>query len=330
MSYKKIALIRFSSIGDIVLTLPVVHLLRKQWPEAELHFITKRLFHDLLSGETTITKFHLLDKNESLRSMKSELVAEQFDLIVDLHDNLRSRYLTLGVGVQVVRYQKERLRRLLYLYLKKREFVVPVWRRYLNAVDGGNSEPDFSLSLPEKVHHSVDKLLPNTPFLVIAPGSTWATKEWPLERYRELAPLLSEGSFKVVVVGGEKDRKVQDVIQEQLSDRLISLAGELTIAESAAVVARASLLLTVDTGMMHIGSAFNRPALVLFGSTVKEFGFFPASSKARVFEQDLPCRPCSHTGKKTCPKKHHRCMNNVSAEVIATAVIQHFLEIRDA
>lgn len=330
LAVEKIAVIRFSSIGDIVLTLPVVHALKKSYPGAEIHYVTKSQFVDLLSGEQDIDSFHPLEKGVSLRSFRSQLKSAQFDLVVDLHDNLRSRYLTFGLNVPVKRYRKERLRRISYLYFKKREEVVPVWKRYLLAVGDGGETPDFTLGLSEKSRSAVSGKVPVGEYLVVAPGSTWATKEWPLAKYKELAEELADSTFPIVVIGGNKDREVQTVLQTVLGERVTPLAGELSISESAAVVAGASQLLTVDTGMMHIGSAYAVPAIVLFGSTVQEFGFFPASSKARVLQRELACRPCSHTGKKSCPKKHHNCMNDIAADDVAALILAHFKKEADA
>lgn len=327
MAVEKIAVIRFSSIGDIVLTLPVVHALKKEYPHAEIHFVTKSVFQDLLSGESDIDRFHTLEKGASLRSLRAELQAEKFDLVVDLHDNQRSRFLTFRLNAPVKRYRKDRLRRILYLFFKKREIVTPIWKRYLSAVDNEGVSPDFHLGLSDKSRESVASLLPLGEYLVVAPGSTWATKEWPLAKYEELAAQLSVTSFPIVVVGGAKDRAVQEVFQNTLGERVTPLAGELSISGSAAVVAGASQILTVDTGMMHIASACDIPAVVLFGSTVQEFGFFPASGEAKVLERDLPCRPCSHTGKKACPKKHHNCMNEIRAEDVAALIVNHFEDI---
>ncbi len=132
--------------------------------------------------------------------------------------------------------------------------------------------------------------------------------------------------MSIVVIGGEKDRAVQDLFRGILGDRVVPLAGTLSIVESAAVVQRATYMLTVDTGMMHIGAAFSIPQAVLFGSTVKEFGFFPVAHTSEVFQVDLNCRPCSHTGKPTCPKGHHNCMNTIAVDAILSAILTHFPE----
>jgi len=322
----KIAVIRFSSIGDIVLTIPTIHALRELYPAAEIHFVTKSVFGDLFSAEPSITKQHLLQKKESLRSFKKTLIGESFDLVVDLHDNLRSQFLCRGLGSKTVRYKKKRLRRFLYLHLKKRESVTPVWERYRKTITNTHSVPKFSFTLPESTHIKADKITPSVPFLLLSPGSTWATKEWPMDKYRELANQLRSSNFPIVVIGGEKDREIQELFSSILGERIVPLAGELSIVESAAVVKRAAFMLTVDTGMMHIASAFGTPQAVLFGSTVEEFGFFPVSGSAEVFQLDLPCRPCSHTGKPACPKKHHRCMNDISVSDVADKIFSYLPE----
>ncbi len=320
----KIGVIRFSSIGDIVLTMPAVHELKRIYPNSAIHFITKESFRSLVESDPAIKTVHSLDTSGDISSLTQKLTAEKFDLIIDLHDNLRSRAICSKLKVPVKRYKKDRFRRLSYLWFKKREPVTPIWKRYCESFSSHATVPDFSVNLPKQARLKAVEILGDTPTLVIAPGSTWATKEWPLEKYRELGNLLSNQPFKVAVIGGAKDVEVQKVLSESLGDQLIPLAGTLSITESAAIAAKASLLLTVDTGMMHIGSAFVRPMIVLFGSTVQEFGFFPASSKATIMQRDIDCRPCSHTGKKSCPKHHFRCMKEISSEEIATAILTHF------
>jgi len=321
---KKIGVIRFSSIGDIVLTMPAVHELKRLYPNSAIHFITKESFEPLVKYDPAIAKVHTLVADQPLSVLVEELRGEQFELLVDLHDNIRSRSLCSQLSVPIKRYKKGRLRRLLYLWLKKRESVIPLWKRYTGAFTANTVVPDFSVTLPKETRVKAAQRLGDSPTLVIAPGSTWATKEWPLEKYRELGALLAHYSFPVAVIGGDKDRAVQEALALSLGDRLIPLAGTLSIAESAAVVAKAALLLTVDTGMMHIGSAFDRPMIVLFGSTVQEFGFFPSSTRATVIERPVPCRPCSPTGKKSCPKNHFRCMNEILPADIATAIATYF------
>ncbi len=322
----KIAVIRFSSIGDIVLTVPTLHKLRELYPDAEIHFVTKSVFGELFSAELSIGKLRLLGKKDSLSQFKSTLKQESFDLVVDLHDNIRSRYLCSGLGNRVLRYSKSRLRRFLYLNLKKREEVTPVWERYFKTVSQDLTNPKFDFTLPSTAQLCAEKVAPTSPFFLLSPGSTWATKEWPDEKYRELAYALKGTNFPIVVIGGAKDRAVQDIFTKIHGDRVVPLAGKLSIVESAAVVQRATYMLTVDTGMMHIGAAFSVPQAVLFGSTVKEFGFFPVSPTSEVFQIDLRCRPCSHTGKPACPKQHHNCMNSIAVDTILSAIITHFPE----
>lgn len=320
----KIGIIRFSSIGDIVLTMPAVHELKRIYPNSSLHYITKESFGSLVENDPAIAKVHLLDTGSDLAGLIEKLKAEQFDLIVDLHDNLRSRTICSKLKVPVKRYTKDRLRRMNYLWFKKREPVTPIWKRYCESFSAHATVPDFSVNLPKPTRIKAVEILGETPTLVIAPGSTWVTKEWPIHKYRELGKLLADQLFPVAVIGGTKDVAVQEVLAESMGDRLIPLAGKLSITESAAIVAKAAMVLTVDTGMMHIGSAFDRPMIVLFGSTVQEFGFFPVSTRATVVQRDLNCRPCSHTGKKSCPKKHFNCMNEISSEDIATKILTHF------
>ena len=321
MDIKRIGIIRFSSIGDIILTVPTIHALGELYPNAEITLITKESFGELLTSMDELKGQLLLKKGESLGSIRGRVKEAKFDLIVDLHDNIRSHFITFFVGARVLRYSKNRLGRFLVKQFKLKKEVTPVWRRYLDTVAPDLLNPIFSY--PIKAQGRVERLLPKERFLLIAPGSTWATKEWPLAHHKEFATLLSDNTdFPVILIGGDKDREVETLYKRSLGERFRGFAGELTIAESAYVVSRAEVLFTVDTGMMHIGSSLNKKMVVLFGSTVREFGFYPTTSNAEVVEVKLRCRPCSNTGLKACPKKHRNCMVMITPSQVLTKITE--------
>ena len=320
----EIAVIRFSSIGDIVLTIPVLYQLGKKYPQHKITFITKDGFEDLISALPVVSHVDTIKKNETIQSFKKRINFNKFSIIVDLHDNIRSRLLTAGSNAKVFRYNKERLKRLAILFFKKRiENPIPIWKKYLSAIHSDDIVPNFTMVLPKYASLLHEKKLPNSPFLVIAPGASWESKEWPLSNYQSLAELLHKAQINIVTIGANKDREVENIILQECGDLVSPLVGELTIAESAFVISRAQAVLTVDTGMMHIANSYNIPMTVLFGSTVKEFGFYPYSNKAKVLEVDISCRPCSLTGKRSCPKKHHNCMNKITAQSVFNSIKQN-------
>ncbi len=328
MDYKKIVILRFSSIGDIVLTLPTIRALRAQYPEAQITFVTKAPFASLFEAVEEIDSVIPLSKEKgALKKIIEHCQKEQYDLLVDLHSNQRTLLLKLlGRAKKCITYKKPRLSKLLLVWFKKKpDPLIPIWKRYLQTVKPlltKETRPNFSLTLSKNATQKATEIIAplEKNIITIASGSSWATKEWPIEKYHQLGKLLATlKNVSIITIGGEKDKTVQTALQKSIPS-LVPLCGELSIVESAAIVAQSTMLLTVDTGMMHIGAGYNTPICALFGSTVKDFGFFPASQNCTIFEKELSCRPCSHTGKVVCPKKHFRCMNEINSETIFNTI----------
>lgn len=320
--YDKILCIRFGSIGDIVLTLPAIRALRRTYPQAEIHYVSKAVFASVLSGVSEIAKVHTLENvRGGLTRLHDSLAAEHFDLILDLHNNFRSSYLySAFTGRKIIRVKKYRIQKWLAVYGKRRSVnMVPAWQRFVDTIPTPveTFPEDFALAFPREAEEKAASFFEDaTPTLVIAPGSAWSTKEWPIASYVSLAGLLSSAkNLRVLVIGHKKDATVAHQMQS-VFPACVDLTGKLSIIESCAVLARASLVLSVDTGMMHVAAGLDRPLLVLFGSTAEVLGFFPVGKKAKVLQRDLSCRPCTHIGRKRCPKKHFRCMQDISPQEV--------------
>jgi heptosyltransferase-2 len=166
-------------------------------------------------------------------------------------------------------------------------------------------------------------MLGNKDYITIAPGAKHFTKRWPADSYSQLIERLQqETNIPVVLVGGNDDVEVSKQILQQCPDgAAISVAGQLSIRETAALIGHSRLLITNDSGLMHVADALAVPLVAIFGSTVEELGFFPSSPKAIVIEnRGLSCRPCSHIGRGRCPKEHFRCMLEISPFNIFRAV----------
>jgi len=338
----KILIVRFSSLGDVVLATSLIRWLRQNFPEAELDFLVRQEYAELLHGNPEIDQLIEFDVEpgfRSLRQLKIRLKSRNYDVILDIHNNLRSRYLCLGwggffSGTRILRIQKQQFIRFLLVKFKinlYRRFygrVIPVWEKYMRTAkplvgkpESGDCKPELLLAKdPQiKAEKIQSQLLGNKEYITIAPGAKHLTKRWPVEYYSEfLERIHRETKVKAVLIGGDDDVEISKQILHHCPDGTsISLAGQLSIQETAAVIKNSRLLITNDSGLMHVADALGVPLIAIFGSTVEELGFFPSGPQATVIENSgLSCRPCSHIGRSHCPKEHFRCMQEVTPDII--------------
>ena len=311
----KILIARFSSIGDIVLTSPVIRALHQLEPKVEVHYITKSKFADTIKNNPYIHKLYTFDKE--ITELKSQLTAEKYDLIIDLHNNLRSRRLKLMLGVESYTFHKLNYRK--WLKVKFKMNVLPdlhIVERYMKTVerlgaryDGKGLDYFITEADREVLNQMPDNFRDGYHALVV--GGAHFTKQIPLEKLQELVA----GSTKpLVLLGGPDDRTKAGKLQEKNPGKVWNTCGQISLNASAALVEKCDKVITSDTGLMHIASAFNKEILSLWGNTIPEFGMYPFmpdgnEDKNHIFERkDLSCRPCSKIGFEECPKQHFRCM----------------------
>lgn len=309
----KILVIRFSSIGDIVLTTPVLRCLKEQLSGCEVHYLTKAGYRDILQHNPHIDRLHLLE--DSLRTVIRELREERFDYIIDLHCNLRSLRIKLALRGKKYTFRKENRKKCLMVRLKRPLQIPHVVQRYLQAAaplgikdDGRGLEWHFppagepSLDfLPEKAQQQ---------YAAFVIGAQHETKKLPPEK---IARIIRNMPMLVVLIGGKQERQQAEWISQQC-ENAINLCGELSLHQSAAAVKHAQVVLTHDTGFMHIATAFQQRIISYWGNTVPAFGMTPyygtANANRAVMQEvkGLSCRPCSKIGWKECPKGHFMCM----------------------
>ncbi len=312
----KVLVIRFSSIGDIVLTSPVVRCLKLQ-AKAEVHYLTKEAYGTLLSHNPYIDQVHLL--KDSLADLWEILLEEDFDFVVDLHKNLRSWNVIGRIRKPYGTFSKANLAKWLMVNLK--HDILPdkhIVHRYFEAVrelrvsyDGAGL--DFYLD-PQTVR----PLASLHEYSVVAIGGAHNTKKLPPSKLKELCNLIRS---PLVLVGGPEDKEAGAMIAADLP-HITDMTGQVSIAGSAALIRDARLVITHDTGMMHIAAALKRPIISVWGNTIPDFGMYPfypdnTFVTSAIFEVgDLSCRPCSKIGYQICPKKHFKCMNDQDLEAI--------------
>jgi len=331
----KILVVRLSSIGDIILTTPLLRCIRKQYPRAEITYLVKKQFTELLSSSPYVDKVISFDSKTGFRGLqmlKKKLREEKFDLFLDVHKNLRSLYLKLFLSAKKNSYSKDIIRRTLLIWFRINLFknVKPVYLKYFESVedynikyDGEGTEVHFPREKAEIVRRMLYKkgYHESRPVVVICPAATYMNKKWLPERFAETASSLVrlKGAF-VVVHGGKGDETLCSGIVSQAGERVISLAGMLSLSETAALLSMAGLVIANDSGLLHLAQSQKVPVIGIYGATSRELGFFPVEGNSRVIETALSCRPCTHKGLDYCPRKHFRCMQDISAErVIAAA-----------
>lgn len=304
----KILVVRFSSIGDIVLTTPVVRALKKQL-NAEVHFLTKSSFTSLLINNPYVDVVYQIDK--SVNEVSSDLKNEKYDLVVDLHSNLRSAKLR-NIGKKYVKYNKDTFKKFLFVQfsvdrLKSKHTV----ERYFDTLDkmsvkNDNKGLDFFLSKKDEIDLTV---FPK-PYITFAIGGTHFTKKLPTEKIISICKKRNE---TVVLIGGPEDFEIGKIIESNC-DNVINTCGKHNINESAFIVNNSDLLITHDTGMMHIAAALGKKIFSIFGGTHPNLGFIPymPNSENRIIQiENLNCRPCHRYGKSKCPKGHFKCMQKI-------------------
>lgn len=320
-SRQKILVVRFSSIGDVVLTTPVIRALKKQKPEAEIHFLIKKEFAQVLENNPYIDKIHCFTGNIS--AMVDELRKEQFDCVVDLQKNVKSRKIVRKINVSSTTYNKHNFKKWVFVRLKINFLPdTHIVDRYFDAVaplgvknDGGG----LDFFIPEEKSFDVDDMpaVFENGYVAVALGAAHATKRIPIEKIVEIGRILYK---PMMLLGGNDVAAEGEEIVAQLGERAYNGCGKFSLLQSASIIKQSECLLTGDTGLMHIGAALQVPIASVWGNTVPEFGMYPymSSEKFRIFEVcTLKCRPCSKLGYKKCPRKHFDCMNLISALEVA-------------
>lgn len=285
---------------------------RHAFPEAEVHFATKEAYQDVVKHNPNIDVLRPL--GSEWQPYLSTFKGESFDLLIDLHKNIRTKMLksVLQVGTYVT-YNKRNWSKWLLVHLKQNRLNgYSVNDSYFNGLAAVGVHYDGQ-GLDVYLGNEVAAMaLPSTPYVAVVLGAKYATKRAPNEK---LDALMSQIEKPVVLIGGESEKKLSDFLTSK-HDKVSSRVGEATLLESGWLLKNAHSILTHDTGMMHIAAAFDKDMAVLWGSSVKEFGFSPlyregAGARVTHFVQDdLACRPCSKLGKAACPKAHFKCMND--------------------
>jgi len=314
----KYLVIRFSSIGDIVLTSPVVRCLKNQVIDAEVHFVTKSRFACLVNQNPYIDKVHLLTGN--INDLIARLKEENFDYIIDLHHNLRSSRIKSRLKCPAFTFNKLNIEKYLLVNFKINRLpeihIVDRYLETLSVFDVVNDGEGLDFFIPEQENFNL-KELPEEfrkGYIAFVIAGTRATKKLPEQKAAEICNSID---FPVILLGGEQEQEAGESILRQSKGNVLNFAGKVGLNQSASLVRDASLVLSNDTGLMHIAAAFNKKILSFWGNTVPAFGMTPynAHPASEMMEvAGLKCRPCSKLGYRKCPKKHFKCMEDQNVE----------------
>lgn len=314
---KKILVIRFSSIGDMVLTTPVVRCLKKQLPDAKIHYLTKKQYLAVVEANPYIDKIHCITKDVS--EVVPALKTENFDFIVDLHKNLRSFLVLLQLRKPFGNFDKLNLKK--FLYTKFKINLLPdvhIVDRYFAAArklsirNDGNGL-DYFIPQGQEIDLNTLPQLYQNGYFAFAIGAKQLTKTLPTEKIIGICRMLDE---PVILLGGKEDFAKGEQIKQAIGEKIFNACGKYNLHGSASLIRQSDAILTHDTGLMHIASAFNKKIISIWGNTVPQFGMYPYlplhPENSEIIEvKGLKCRPCSKLGYSSCPQKHFFCMMKI-------------------
>ena len=324
----KILVIRFSSIGDIVLTSPVVRCLKQQLQgEVEIHYITKKGYATLLEHNPFIDKVYSIEKKIS--EVSGSLRKEKYDYVIDLHKNLRSARVKAVVSGKKFSFDKLNVEKWMAVNLKSSSLPdIHIVQRYLDTVKdlgviNDDDGLDFFIAPDQKIAKTSLPASFQSGYIAFAIGGQHATKCLPVDKMIEICKKVE---LPIILLGGNEDQRVAKFIEDKLDQKIINGCGIYSIHQSASIVSQADAVITHDTGMMHIAAAFKRKIVSIWGNTIPEFGMYPYFPKNlkhynEIVEiKELSCRPCSKIGFDKCPKGHFKCMKQISEDRVVDKV----------
>lgn len=326
----KFLIIRFSSIGDIVLTTPVIRCLRKRYPDDEIHFLTRQAFKNIVEHNPYLNKIHTL--GDSFELMLHELAMEDYDYIIDLHHNLRT--------LRVKKHLKQ-VRSFSFNKLNIEKFILTSFK--INTlpkkhivdrnfeciqplgVENDGLGLDYFIPAFDQVKESELPTSHMHGYIAVVIGAALATKKLPLHKLKELCAAIDH---PIILLGGKEDYENGKAIALADEIKIYNACGKFNLNESADLVKKSKLVITHDTGLMHIAAALQKPIISVWGNTVPAFGMYPYYGKRSHVNYDvieiskLWCRPCSKIGYKKCPKGHFNCMEKIAVNDIVNLVKQ--------
>jgi len=323
---KKILVIRLSSLGDILLTTPVLRALKKKFIESEIDFLTRESYADAINFNQNLNEVLFYEKYENTKDLIKVLQNKNYNFVVDLQNNFRSKKIISNLNIKKYKYKKSNIEKFLLVNIKinllKNYKTIP--EKYAESIpDLHLNKNGLELFIPKNINPQIE----GNNLIGFCPGSRHFTKMWLEEYFVELGNKLSAEGYNVVLFGGESDIEVCNRISNKIFGA-VNLSNKNNLLQTAADMKMCKLIVCNDSGLMHTATAVGVPVAAIFGSTVKEFGFSPYNSRSLIIENNsLSCRPCSHIGRDKCPKKHFNCMRELTPTIVNEQLINYLRKI---
>ncbi len=322
---KKFLLIRLSSIGEIVLATPVIRCLKNQVADAEVHFLTEKEFKPVIEHNPYIDKLHLLEGR--IEQLAEKLWDEHFDYIIDLQHNERTSQLKKELKAPSVSYNKLAFLKSVYTSVKLNFLPrVHLVDRYMKTVErfgvvNDGAGPDYFISKEEEIKRGDIPAAHAAGYIVCAIGGAYSTRRWPVHKWKEFCEKMDH---PIVLLGGPEDRQRGDTIALADSIKVYNACGKFSLNECADIIRHAKLVISHDSGLMPIATAYKKPVISLWGNTVPSFGMYPYYGNwfadVQLFDMvqvnKLRCRPCSQAGYGKCPQGHFKCMEKITVDAM--------------
>lgn len=321
-SVNKILIIRLSSLGDILLTTPLIRALKHLNPNLQLDFVLREEYEELLRNNPNINRIYKYTNHKFEKQIVfNSILDEEHDLTIDLQNNIRSKELVRMLKYYVVKFKKNNFSKFLLVRFKinKLKKATPIPIRYANVLNNILLDEE---GLDFFSDNQINSELKNAENIIgLCPGAKHFTKQWPKEYFIKLGKKLESEGYKIVLFGGVEEVKTCDDIENNLQN-VLNLCNT-SILQLGADMKMCKAIYTNDSGLMHLATAVKVPVISIFGSTVKEFGFFPYKARSVVLEnKELTCRPCTHIGRSSCPKVHFNCMKKITPDIALEALKQ--------
>jgi lipopolysaccharide heptosyltransferase II len=336
----KVLIIRFSSFGDVVQTLSVPSLLKKQFPNSEIHWLTKTDFEDLIDSHPAVNKVWTVKKERGLNGLLKlvlNLRLENFSMIYDAHNNFRSHLLVWGIRFfcgrnlrpQLLRRSIYRWKRFLLFRFRinrfeqpfsgQRDLIAPLIQWGISTLLPPPPQLFLKVSTQEKIRQRLSTVnFLDQKFICLAPSAAHEFKKWPKEYWQDLIKLWDK---KFILLGGPSDNFIQE-IADVATNRTLNLAGQLSLTESAAVIELCQMLISNDTGLLHVAEQLGKRCVALMGPA--PFGYPSRYENTLILEKSLPCKPCSKHGQGPCTNKHfHECLRALKPDFVFNQAEQH-------
>jgi heptosyltransferase-2 len=317
----KILVVRFSSIGDIVLTTPILRCVKQQLKDVELHYVTKHSFLSVIENNIYVDKVFTI--KDSLKEVIPQLKKENYDYVIDLHHNVRTLRLKTALGKKSFSFNKLNWEKFLIVNFKKNKLPnIHIVDRYFETVQSFGVKNDgkgLDYFINQKDEIDIPSWLPSIfhkDYNALVVGGSYFTKQIPINKLKEIC---AKSLLPLVLLGGKEDAAIAEQVNQLHKNKTINLCGKLNLNQSASIIQQANKVITSDTGLMHIAAAYKKDIISLWGNTIPEFGMDPylAGKNSQILEvKDLSCRPCSKLGHKKCPKGHFKCMNDIEIKNI--------------